>query len=163
MTLGYNSHPIRIEERRLVPDTEGAGEFRGAPSSRVSFTPTHSPIRVLYQSDGGINAPQGARGGLAGAPSRNLKVGSANGECVELGAWEDLELEAGERIVGISCGGGGYGSPHRRDVRRVRADVMERYISSLRAERVYGVVLKPDGEVDEVATSRLRATLTKLP
>ena len=156
-------YPIRIEERRLVPDTEGAGEFRGAPSSRVSFTPTHSPIRVLYQSDGGINAPQGARGGLAGAPSRNFKIGSVNGECVELGAWEDLELEAGETIVGISCGGGGYGSPHRRDVRRVRADVMEGYISSLRAKRVYGVVLNADEKVDEEATSRLRATLEDAP
>ena len=100
---------------------------------------------------------------MAGSPSRNLKIGRATGECVELGAWEDLELEPGERLVGISCGGGGYGSPHRRDIRRVESDVAEGYISPLRAKRVYGVRLKSDKEVDEEATSRLRATLADAP
>ena len=61
-------YPIRIEERRLVPDTEGAGEFRGAPSSRVSFTPTHSPIRVLLPKRRWQSTPLRGREGASREP-----------------------------------------------------------------------------------------------
>ena len=46
-------HPIRIHERRIVTDSEGAGEFRGAPGIRVEFGPIAGcRMKVHYTADG---------------------------------------------------------------------------------------------------------------
>ena len=150
-------HPIRVFRRSMEPDTEGAGQFRGAPSSRVEFGAVGCSIRVVYQSDGSRYPAVGARGGMAGGPSRNFWR-KRSGEKIEADGWVELEIEAGERMIGISCGGGGYGSPRDRDTGRVKRDVDERYISRGRAESVYGVAFDADGEVDVAETKRLRKT-----
>src|SRR5262249_56758302 len=62
--------PIRVDERRLIPDTEGAGRTRGAPGLLVEFGPVGCEIEVGYVSDGCINAPRGVRGGQAGGAPR---------------------------------------------------------------------------------------------
>ena len=152
--IGY---PIRVFQRRLVPNTEGAGRFRGAPASHVEFGPVGCSLRVVYQSDGTVNPAQGVRGGLAGAPARNYKR-SRSGELVEVGdrGWIDFLLHEGEKVIGISCGGGGYGSPLERDPMRVKEDVDEGYIAQARAEEVYGAVFDKSGAIDEEATNALR-------
>ncbi len=73
-----------------------------------------------------------------------------------------VELQPGQRIVSVSAGGGGYGSPLERDPEQVRHDVLEGWVSRQRAEDVYGVVLT-DGEdgglkVDVDATADRRTT-----
>jgi N-methylhydantoinase B len=148
-------YPIRVEERRIVADTEGAGEFRGAPSSRVALSPVGGSVRALYQSDGHVNPAQGARGGLVGGAARNYLL-DANGRETAVDGWGDLELEPGETLVGVSCGGGGYGSPLKRESARVKNDVDEGYVTVARAKQKYGVIFRPDGEVDEEATAICR-------
>ena len=73
-----------------------------------------------------------------------------------------MTLQPGETIVGHTCGGGGYGPPHERDVRRVEHDVREGWISPARAYEVYGVKVDQHGMSDDHATgtrrSELRAT-----
>jgi len=66
-------------------------------------------------------------------------------------------LQAGESVVGISSGGGGYGSPLERDPARVALDVSEGWVSVEQAKDVYGVVCDLDGNIDEPGTSALRA------
>jgi N-methylhydantoinase B len=151
-------YPIRVRERRLLPDSEGAGRFRGAPAVRVEFGPIDEPLDVIFAVDGRINGPQGVRGGLAGAAARNQRR-HASGELVELGALVSVRLEPGQSIVGVSCGGGGYGSPLDRDPARVEHDVREGYLTRDRAEAAYGVVLDAEGMVDRGATERRRAEL----
>src|SRR5207244_13457450 len=58
-----------------------------------------------------------------------------------------------------SAGGGGYGDPLTREPERVRQDVLAGYVSTARARLGYGVVLAPDGEVDDRATLAERARL----
>ena len=151
------AYPIRVFQRRLVPDTEGAGRFRGAPASHVEFGPVGCSLRVVTQSDGAVNPAQGVRGGGAGAPARNYKR-CRSGELVEVGdrGWIDFVLDEGEKVIGISCGGGGYGSPLDRDSMRVKEDVDEGYIARARAEEVYGAVFDKSGAIDEEATNALR-------
>ena len=148
--------PILANVRRLAPDTEGAGRYRGAPGSEFDLAPRGCSIRVIYASDGTRNPARGVRGGLSGAPAEQY-VRSASGELTEAPAFGDLELAPGESIIGISCGGGGYGPPGDRDPERVRRDVVEGYVSRARAETVYRVVIGADGNVDEGATLRCRA------
>ena len=48
-------HPIRVETRRIIPDSEGAGPYRGAPGVLTEFGPVDCDIEVGYVSDGTIN------------------------------------------------------------------------------------------------------------
>jgi N-methylhydantoinase B/oxoprolinase/acetone carboxylase alpha subunit len=153
--------PILVHERRLLPDSEGAGRFRGSPALRVEFGPVDEPMEVIFAVDGRINGPLGARGGLPGATARNYHRLTSS-ELVELGALVHLRLGPGESVVGISCGGGGYGPPIERDPARVRHDVEEGYVTRERAERLYGVVLDAGGAVDSEATCRRREKMRAL-
>jgi N-methylhydantoinase B len=155
-------YPIRVHERRLVPDSEGAGRWRGAPALSVEFGPVDEPVDVIFAVDGRINGPIGVQGGLAGAPARNYRR-LATGERVELGGLVAIRLERDETIVGVCCGGGGYGRPVDRDPGRVARDVAEGYVTRARAEAVYGVVLDAAGAVDAAATARQRAVTLSLP
>ncbi len=149
-------YPIRIAVRGLVADSEGAGRFRGAPSSIVEYGPADCTLTVMIGSDGELNPPLGARGGHTGAASRHT-TRDAEGALTERARCGEIVLKPGETVIGISCAGGGYGPPIERDPARVKHDVDEGYVTRARAEAVYGVVLDPTGAVDSRATTALRA------
>jgi N-methylhydantoinase B len=44
----------------------------------------------------------------------------------------------------VTCTGGGYGSPKKRDPKRVAEDVRNGYISFAQAKEDYGVTVEPD-------------------
>jgi len=148
--------PIHIYSRRLLMDTEGAGRFRGAPSIAVEFGPLSSEISVGYVSDGAKNPAQGARRGLNGGRADQWRV-KVDGQREPLDACAQVTLIAGERIVSVSTGGGGYGPPEERDPDQVALDVAERWISAQRARDIYRVALKSDGTADVEATKALRS------
>jgi N-methylhydantoinase B len=146
-----------VHEQRLVPDSEGAGRNRGAPSAYVEYGPVGTALVAAYGCDGAENPALGARGGLPGGPSRHL-TRDREGNTRELPAIALAELQDGERIICVTCGGGGYGPPHERDPERVRHDVIEGYVSLARARDVYGVVLTEDLRVNRRATEALRSS-----
>lgn len=148
-------HPIRIDVQRIQIDSEGAGEFRGAPGMYAEFGPIDCDMGLAYISDGAVRPASGAVGGLAGGLAEQHLI-DADGTVTGLPPVADLVLSAGERVVSISCGGGGYGSPFRRDAVLVLEDVSEGWISSERARDVYGVVVSEDGTLDLDATAELR-------
>jgi N-methylhydantoinase B len=150
--------PIRVWADRIVPDTEGAGRFRGAPSLYIEYGPVDTELEVLYAADGTVNPALGVRGGQSGALCRPA-MRKSDGEIVELEAWARVVLEPGETIVSISSGGGGYGPPHERDVERVLHDVRDGWVSAERAREVYGVVVGADGSLDEETTRARRGEL----
>lgn len=130
--------PIKVRIRRFVEDSEGAGTFIGAPSVHVEFEADGGPVEIGYVSDGTINPPLGARGGLSGAGSQQLRR-KPDGEIEVLPSCAQISLVPGETLVSISCGGGGYGPPGARDPEQVRRDVAEHWITVERAHDVYGV------------------------
>lgn len=147
-------HPIRVNELRIVPDTEGAGRRRGAPSCYAEFEPVGGPIEVMYTSDGTVNPALGARGGLAGGKASQFVI-SADGTRKATEPCGHVMLHEGERLASVSCGGGGYGSPRDREPERVALDVREGWVSVDRARDVYGVAVV-EGQVDREATAGLR-------
>jgi N-methylhydantoinase B len=73
--------------------------------------------------------------------------------------YADYPLKAGDVFRLDTPGGGGFGEALQRDPERVRADVVEGYVTAEVAQQVYGVVLnKVDGEwqLDEAATAERR-------
>jgi N-methylhydantoinase B len=154
-------HPLFVSRRYLVPDTEGAGRFRGAPSGYTEFGPTAGcTMQVLYTSDGTINPALGARGGLPGACAKASKR-ARDGSLAELPNCHGVTLEPGERIASYSAGGGGYGSPLEREPWRVKHDLDEGWITPERAAEVYGLVLNAAGAIDAPATAAKRASLAE--
>jgi N-methylhydantoinase B len=147
--------PIHVYRRHLLPDTEGAGRFRGAPSVVVEFGPLAADISVGYVSDGTQNPAKGVRDGLPGGRADQYRL-RTDGTREPLPPCAQVDLRAHERLVSISTGGGGYGSPHERDPERVARDVAEGWITWTRARDVYGVVVLEGGVVDESATAQLR-------
>jgi N-methylhydantoinase B len=147
-------HPIFVHQRRLLPDTEGAGRFRGAVAAYAEFSPVGCDMTVAYVSDGNLNPARGTRGGTSGAPSSQFRK-RADGALEPVGNCAEVVIRPDEAMVSYSCGGGGYGPPHERDVERVLHDVGEGWVSRERAESVYAVAIGPQG-IDVVRTAELR-------
>lgn len=131
-------HPIRIEQQRILPDTEGPGRRRGAPAALVEYGPTHAPMDVMYGSDGAVHAAKGVRGGGAGATSSQF-LRQEDGQLVPLPPVARVTLKVGETIVSCSTGGGGYGDPQHREAELVLQDVADGFITPGRAQTVYGL------------------------
>jgi N-methylhydantoinase B len=153
--LAELQQPIVVHSRAFLADTEGAGRTTGAPSTRVEFGPVDGAIDIGYLSDGHLNPPIGVRGGLAGGNASQFLVDD-EGQSEDLPACAMVRVEEGQRIVAISCGGGGYGSPFLRAPDQVLSDVAAGLLSAERAASVYGVVLRPDLSIDAAATAAAR-------
>jgi N-methylhydantoinase B len=153
-------HPILVNARKLIPDTDGAGTFRGALSAYSEFTSLADKLVVAYVSDGNFNPALGARGGSEGGPSSQF-VRRLDGSLDAQKGCAEVELGRGEAMVSISCGGGGYGSPFARDPALVEHDVREGWISKERAMDVYKIALGLNGKIDVQATNILRTTTVK--
>jgi len=148
-------HPIFVEQRRFITDSEGAGRQKGGAGMLVEFGPVRGHMEVAFVSDGTTNAAKGVRGGSTGGNAYQA-VRDEDGTVMVTENCAVVSLAAGERIISHCCGGGGYGDPAERDPERVRHDVSEGWVSQDRAATVYKVALTPDGAVDLKKTAALR-------
>ncbi len=152
------THPIRILRFEQEIDSAGAGRFRGGNGHvyRVQhFVP--SVKAVVFGSGAKPHAvPSGLFGGHDPAPSR-LTIERAGGTREPIRPNSFFGVRPGDVIELREMGGPGYGEPMQRDPARVARDVRDGYVSVEAAARVYGVVLDAGGEIDAVATARLRA------
>ncbi|MBA3451247.1 MAG: hydantoinase B/oxoprolinase family protein [Chloroflexia bacterium] len=164
--IDEQKYPIRVSEIRVRPDSEGAGRRRGAPGFRVAYGPKHDEMRAFYVTDGHHFPPRGVRGGGDGAPSLPFKL-TTDGQEEPLPPIASTDLQAGELLLHLLSGGGGYGDPLARETERVRGDVLSGFITFERARDVYGVVfanteltdgLAVDGDATRRQRERLRAT-----
>jgi N-methylhydantoinase B len=137
--IDEQKYPIHVQSLRLEADSGGPGRFRGAPRAHLIYGPKHDAVTVIYSGDGHETPPKGIHGGLPGAKSSTTKI-ERDGTRTELDSVGQVELKAGEWVVGQDCGGGGFGSPLERDVERVYDDVIEKWVSIEQARDVYGVV-----------------------
>jgi len=96
------AYPLRVERYALRPGSGGAGRFHGGEGV-VRELRALAPCRLSVVSERRHRAPQGARGGEAAAPGRNLM----NGET--LPAKTTRALEAGDVVTIETPGGGGFG------------------------------------------------------
>ena len=153
-----HKYPLLVRSARLLSDSGGAGRFRGGPASEVVFGPAGNAMTAYYFADGAMQPPSGVSGGHAGlgASAAILRTDGSREAIHPLGG---SELAPGEFILGVECGGGGYGDPLDREPERVLEDVLEGWVSRAAAESIYGVVIRDDdGEpaIDPAATQAQR-------
>ena len=153
-------YPMVVWEKVVRIDSEGAGRTRGAPGGVSIYGPRFDPLTCHYFLDGVQNRPTGVRGGSSSLGPEALHVTDAGRERYDHVVGE-VPIGAGEAIVSLSAGGGGYGPPLDRDPGAVLADVVDGYVSPGRARDVYGVVLSGDPERWETLDIDAGATVAR--
>jgi N-methylhydantoinase B len=150
-----SNYPVRITRYELVPDSEGPGEFRGGLGLRRDYMfPEEVTFTILADRD--KFGPRGLFGGEHGGKSVYALIKNENEE--HLSSKTTVALQPGEVISYRTSGGGGYGSPFKRDPQVVLADVLQGKISPERARDRYGVEIDIDAQqVNEEATKELRS------
>jgi len=161
--IDEQKYPIHVRSIELLTDSGGAGRCRGAPAGRIVYGPKQDVMTVIYPIDGHHAPPQGVQGGYSGHAAWAGKI-DVSGTEVMLPSVTVEQLQPGEWIIGVDCGGGGYGNPLERDPERVRHDVLEKWVSCEQAASVYGVIFEGDIDegslaVDSKATDAQRSTL----
>ncbi|WP_194523951.1 hydantoinase B/oxoprolinase family protein, partial [Salinicola rhizosphaerae] len=156
-------YPLVVWQHAAVrTDSEGAGNFRGAPGTVSSYGPAHAPAASYYYMEGVKNRSQGIHGGGA-ASGPEAWVVNADGAYHQVkDVVAEVMLETRDTIVSLGSGAGGYGSPLVRDPQLVLEDVIDEYISIKRAREAYGVAIIGDRErwetlsIDMAETKALR-------
>lgn len=150
-------HPIRIDEYGFVPDSAGAGRWRGGLGLRRRYTLLNDEATLQLRSDRMRFLPYGLAGGKPARGTRNVL--NPDTEARVMPAKFAITLKRGDVILHEQPGGGGFGDPFTRDPERVAADVRNEKISPEYARREHGVVIDPAAlTVDLAATRALRAT-----
>lgn len=151
--IGY---PVLLTKYELIPDSEGAGKFRGGLGLRRDYRYRDHEATVTILADTVKFPPRGIYGGQDGRAARYL-LNPDTENCRNVGS--KVTFDAGPTdIVSIQTpGGGGFGNAKERDPRAVLDDVRGGKVSLARAREVYGVAIDPAAwEVDLAETARLR-------
>lgn len=173
--------PILYLYRKELPDSGGAGRFRGGQGAESCFV-VHNTDRIMHDSicsGAAIPSSLGLMGGHPAGPNgyrykveTDIRQRFARGELPR----DVDEVEGRPRQIGLRehgfpqtpddvyavawCGGGGFGDPLDREPERIQADLDGLFITPQAAERIYGAVVDAaTGQVDAAATAERRRRL----
>ncbi|MGE5536987.1 MAG: hydantoinase B/oxoprolinase family protein [Gemmatimonas sp.] len=128
--------PCRVTRFEMVPDSGGAGEYRGGLAFRREYVLLEDAT-VIRRYDRAKFPPNGIAGGKTGRASRFvIRLGTPDETTTP--ASGRFEMKKGERFLLESAGGGGYGAPAKRAAERLASDVREGYVTPEAARRDYG-------------------------
>ena len=151
-------YPIEIESYRARTDSGGAGYHRGGHGVAKTYR-FLSDGTISFQDDRAVTFPWGYNGGQHGMSSEKLII-HVDGTQERLPSKvETFPIVKGDRLVFSTAGAGGQGDPLDREPERTAADVHRGLVSVEAAAAEYGVVVSPDGVVDDAATERERTRI----
>lgn len=102
-------YPVRLERFEIRKGSEGAGTWHGGAGA-IRQIRCLEPMAVSILSNNRRTAPFGMCGGRAGKPGRNV-IERNDGTQIELAYSDSVVVDAGDRIVIETPGGGGFGTP----------------------------------------------------
>jgi N-methylhydantoinase B len=151
--------PTRVERFEMIPDSGGAGEWRGGLGFARAYRILTDEVRFSMRTDKHDIAPFGSSCGLAGGKGACIVASGTNIEKRLPSRFGDYRLQTDDLVCIERPGGGGLGNPLRRPVDKVVDDVRQGYLTVERARTDYGVAVRiTDGEaqLDERKTAILR-------
>jgi N-methylhydantoinase B len=120
--------PLRVEEYSLIPDSGGAGTWRGGLGARRVCRVLEHEAHAAVCCERTLTPPFGLAGGLSGGPMR-LWLELLDGAVQRLNSKGSFRVPAGARLVMEAPGSGGYGPPPARDDALVREDCADGYVT----------------------------------
>jgi N-methylhydantoinase B len=138
--------PVVLKRRELRANSGGPGTWRGGLGQLTEFGRRgEGKWSVSSIADRTEYPAPGLLGGKAGAPGA---VTMGDGKKLHAKALKDLQ--AGDVVHVDLPGGGGYGDPFQRDPQRILWDVIEGYVTAEEAEKKYGVVVRYNGNAQDL-------------
>jgi len=134
--------PTLSVEKRILPDTGGAGRRRGGPGQRIALRRLpgwEGQVGVHFYPDRARYPAPGLLGGQPGAPARVQLNGQTLSPDDPVYREGYLALRDGDLFTFDLPGGGGVGDPRQREPERVRADLERGWVTPEAARTVYGV------------------------
>lgn len=129
------NNPIRVSRFELIPDSGGAGRFRGGCGIRKDVELLAGDATVVLGGDRHKNAPYGLFGGGPGTTARTVLL--RDGAELDLGSKEVRQMRTGDVISFRLAGAGGYGDPAERDAAAVASDVQDGFVTPAAAAALY--------------------------
>lgn len=149
-------HPVELVRYGFVPDTGGAGKYRGGLSLVRDIRYLGSvPAQLQVRSDRCDHMPWGLAGGENGTPSYVLLNPGMPDER-QLKAMDTTTIKQGEIVRLVCPGAAGWGNPLERDPLAVAVDVQEGRLTSTYVREHYAVAVDVDGTLDKAESKRLR-------
>lgn len=134
--------PLIFWKRELLPDSGGAGRFRGGLGQAIEIEHAKgAPFAISKMFERVVHPAKGRNGGQDGARG---KV-ALKDDRVFRGKGKE-SIPEGATLVMETPGGAGIGEPTQRDGVQIESDLREGLISKLAAERIYGLDPKSDSE-----------------
>jgi N-methylhydantoinase B len=130
--------PIRVHRIALRRDSGGAGRQRGGLGIVKEIETLVDGVTMTHRGERHYHPAAGAHGGLAGACARSRLV-RTDGTTVDVPSKLVTTMNAGDRLIVETAGGGGYGDPRMRDHDAVREDVRNGKVSAAAARDDYGL------------------------
>lgn len=165
-------YPVLIKEYSLAVNqgTPGAGRHRGGYGTRRIWQ-FLAPTTVSAHTNRLTLKPWGLYGGHdAGNQELKFRVGDSkewkNAKeqfgTISLGKFSNVTMGAGDEMLLVTAGGGGYGNPMERDPQLVLEDYIEELLTAQEAKDLYGVIIDESRrEIDQEATAELRSVRMK--
>ncbi|MCS5556324.1 MAG: hydantoinase B/oxoprolinase family protein [Arenicellales bacterium] len=170
--------PVLFLYRKEVPDSGGAGKFRGGLSAESCFVPHNTPSITQDTLSSGNATPTGTgmMGGYPGATNeyKYVRHSDIQDRIESRKMIDDISEVAGEPVTlqlrqvnfeqlpadvySVVCSAaGGFGDPLERDRQKVKEDVEAHSVTVDGAREIYGVVIDSEtGDLDHDATESLR-------
>ncbi len=130
-------NPVRIHCLELIQDTGGTGKYRGGLGLRKDIELLAEEAIMTGLGDRHDTQPYGIFGGKAGARAETILNPDTHPQT--LGSKDVTSLRRGDIVSFRLAGAGGYGPPAERDLKAIRRDIADGYISFNAAARDYGV------------------------
>ena len=130
--------PMRIEKYEFIPDTGGAGKYRGALALRRDIRSLIDELSFARYGDRQAFAPFGLFGGKEGGKGKFILNPDTPDEKPLKSKGMD-KLKKGDLVSLRLPGAGGYGDPRDRDPEAIRRDVRDGKVSPEKAKEEYGV------------------------
>jgi N-methylhydantoinase B len=151
--------PTRVERFEMIPDSGGAGRWRGGLGFARDYRILADEVRFSMRTDKHSIEPFGSDQGLAGGKGACIVNPGADDEKRLPSRFGDYRLQTNDLVRVERPGGGGLGDPMQRPAEIVIDDLRQGYISAERAQADYGVAVKyknMEPEVDRAGTQVLR-------
>ena len=176
------SFPVLFLYRKELPDSGGAGQYRGGLSAESCFIP-HNTDFITQDTLSSGNATPTSPGMMGGYPSTTnaytflrdsdifarIKASQMPGDTSEITGREEIlqlrqenfQQHAADVYAVRWTGGGGFGDPFDRVPADIEKDLEDYAITAGAARSLYGATVNDQGIVDVEATAIERARIRK--